>query len=54
MAVTKMQPLATCSALAVGAADNLDQRHLRHRIEKVNADQATRIAQRLGNLFDLD
>jgi hypothetical protein len=36
------------------AADHLDQRHHRHRVEEVHADEALRVLRRRGELRDRD
>ena len=46
--------LAHLVLAALGAADHLDQRHLRHRIEEVDADETAGIGQRRGDLLDHD
>ena len=44
----------SASALRAGALHDFHQLHLRHGIEEMNADQAARFAQLLGEHLDLD
>ena len=52
MAVTKAAPTLHLVLAALRPAHDLDQRHLRHGIEEVEADEAARIGQRGGDVLD--
>ena len=49
---TKARARGTSAAADCAPDHDLDQHHLRHRIEEVQADEPRRIGERTGNRFE--